>query len=114
VLYLYVFDLRRYGRNELRFLEAEVIEHEGGLTIDHASSAGLVNRLIYLVFEVGVGNSRTNAISVRMEMADNIDLAYCLRHGVPRYPCLRTAPLFLYDLCLNGTAFTDHLASHLP
>jgi hypothetical protein len=49
-----------------------------------------------------------------MEMADNIDLAYCLRHGVPRYPCLRTAPLFLYNLCLNGTAFTDHLVSHLP
>ena len=76
-----VLDLRTHARDQRRLLEAEVIEHEGGLAVHGSGAACFVVCISELVLEVGVGDCGTDAVRIRMEVADYIDLADGLGFG---------------------------------
>jgi hypothetical protein len=72
-----------------------------------------------LVFEICIGDSRTYTISVRMQMTDDVYLAQCLWHKIPRYFALgrccssqrigyASVPI---DVSMNGTAISDYFGS---
>ena len=83
VLDLDVLDLRRHRGDEGRLREPEVLEHEGRLAVDGTSATGLVDGLINLVLEVGVGDGRADAVCVRVKVSNDVDLADCLWHAKP-------------------------------
>ncbi len=78
-----VLDLRRHRGDERRLLEAKVLEHKCRLAVEGACAPCLVDRLVDLVLEVSVGNGGADAVRVRMQVADNVDLADCLWHESP-------------------------------
>ena len=83
LLDLGVLDLRGHGGDQRRLREAEVLEREGGLAVDGAGAAGLVDGGVAgLVLEVGVGDRRADAVGVGVEVANDVDLADCLGHSM--------------------------------
>ena len=82
LLDLGVLDLRGHGGDQRGLGEAEVLEREGGLAVDGAGAAGLVDvGVAGLVLEVGVGDRRADAVGVGVEVANDVDLADCLGHS---------------------------------
>ena len=81
-LNLGVLDLRGDGGDELGLLEAKALEDKGRLAVDGARAARLVDGgVLDGVLEVCVADGRADAVRVRMQVADDVDLADSLRHG---------------------------------
>ena len=73
-------------------LEAKVLEHKCRLAVEGACAPCLVDRLVDLVLEVSVGNGGADAVRVRMQVADDVDLADCLWHESPSVLCAPCLP----------------------
>jgi len=75
VLDLDVLYLWGHRGDEGRLVESEVLEYEGRLAIDGACAARLIDGLVDLVLQIGIGDGRADAVRVWMKMSDDIDLA---------------------------------------
>ena len=96
-----VLDLRGDGGDERGLLEAEVLEDEGRLAVEGAGAAGLVDRLVDLVLEVGVRDGRADAVGVGVQVADDVDLADCLRHSSSLSVSVACAADVVFFGCMN-------------
>ena len=83
LLDLAVLDLGRDGGDELGLGKAKVLEREGGLAVDGARAASLVDvGVAELVLQIGVGDRRADAVGVGVGVANDVDLANCLGHSM--------------------------------
>ena len=77
-----VLDLRGERGDEARLVETEVLEDEGGLTVDGTSTARLVDAATQLVLEIGVADGGADTVCVGVLVPDYVHLADCFCHGV--------------------------------
>ena len=76
-----VLDLRCDGRDERGLLKAKVAQDKRRLAVDRAGAARLIDvGVLGLVLEVRVRDGRADAVRVRAQVADDVDLANTLRH----------------------------------
>ena len=72
-------DVRAHARGP----DPEFFEHELGLLIHFACTAGFADQITGLVFQFCIGDGRADGVGVRIAMSDNNDLMGCFGHIVP-------------------------------
>ena len=72
-------DVRAHARGP----DPEFLEHELGLLIHFACTAGFADQITGLVFQFCIGDGRADGIGVRIAMSDDNDLMGCFGHIVP-------------------------------
>ena len=80
---VHIADLRVHVRAHARGLYPELFEHELGLLIHFACTAGLTDQITGLVFQLCIGNGRADGIGIRVAVADHDHLMGCFWHIVP-------------------------------
>ena len=80
---VHIADLRVHVRAHARGLYPELFEHEFGLLIHFACTAGLTDQITGLVFQLCIGNGRADGVGIRVAVADHDHLMGCFWHIVP-------------------------------
>mgnify|MGYP006869537977 CR=1 FL=1 len=99
-------DVRAHARGP----DPEFFEHELGLLIHFACTAGFADQITGLVFQFCIGNGRADGVGVRIAMSDDNDLMGCFGHIVP--PLGSDLPSMLISLTMVHSPLL-HSAVHL-